>query len=285
MNLVNLLQVSSASALVLAVVHSVTFAIGRRIGRYNVVDVAWGVGFVAMAAVAAVLGHGDPTRRLLLLALVAIWGLRLSWHIQRKTAGKGEDPRYEALLRDATLAGARPHKWVGSPLRRGVPPPACGGVVRKVFLLQAFIGWFVSFPLQLSAVTGPTPEPLTAITVVGVAVWLVGFTFEAVGDRQLRAFKSDPANRGVVMDRGLWAWTRHPNYFGDAAVWWGLWLITINGWLPLATVGSPLLMTYFLVHVSGARLTEELMAGRPGFGEYQERTAFFIPRPPRSAYR
>jgi steroid 5-alpha reductase family enzyme len=271
MNLVNLLQVSGASALVLAVVQSVTFAIGRRIGRYNVVDVAWGVGFVAMAAVAAVLGHGDPTRRLLLLALVAIWALRLSWHIQRKTAGKGEDPRYAALLRDATLA-------LGA-------PPACGGVVRKVFLLQAFIGWFVSFPLQLSAVTGPTPEPLTAITVVGVAVWLVGFTFEAVGDRQLRAFKCDPANRGVVMDRGLWAWTRHPNYFGDAAVWWGLWLITINGWLPLATVGSPLLMTYFLVYVSGARLTEELMAGRPGFGEYRERTAFFIPRPPRSAYR
>jgi steroid 5-alpha reductase family enzyme len=263
MNLVNLLQVSGASALVLAVVHSVTFAIGTRIGRYNVVDVAWGVGFVAIAAVTAVLGHGDPTRRLLLLALVAIWGLRLSWHIQRKTTGKGEDPRYAALLRDATLAQ----------------------VVRKVFLLQAFIGWFVSFPLQLSAVTGPTPEPLTAVTVVGVAVWLVGFTFEAVGDRQLRAFKSDPAHRGVVMDRGLWAWTRHPNYFGDAAVWWGLWLITINGWLPLAAVGSPLLMTYFLVHVSGARLTEKLMTGRPGFDGYQERTAFFFPRPPRSATR
>jgi len=158
-------------------------------------------------------------------------------------------------------------------------------VVRKVFLLQGFITWFVSFPLQLSAVTGPTPKPLTAVTVLGVAVWLVGVTFEAVGDRQLRVFKSDPANRGVVMDRGLWAWTRHPNYFGDATVWWGLWLITINGWLSLATVGSPLLMTYFLVYVTGARLTEKLMAGRPGFAEYQARTAFFFPRPPRSVPR
>ena len=263
MNYLNLLQVSGASVLALAVVHSVTFAIGRRIGRYNVVDGAWGVGFVAIAAVAAALGHGDPTRRWLLLALVAIWGLRLSWHIQRKTAGKGEDPRYAALLRDATLAQ----------------------VVRKVFVLQACITWFVSFPLQLSAVTGPTPKPLTAVTLVGVAVWLVGVTFEAIGDRQLRIFKSDPANRGVVMDRGLWACTRHPNYFGDAAVWWGLWLITINGWLPLATVGSPLLMTYFLVYVTGARLTEKLMAGRPGFDEYRQRTAFFFPRPPRSANR
>jgi steroid 5-alpha reductase family enzyme len=263
MNLANLLEVSGASVLALAVVHSVTFAIGKRIGRYNVVDVAWGVGFVAIAAVAATLGHGDETRRWLLLALVAIWGLRLSWHIQRKTVGKGEDPRYAALLRDATLFQA----------------------VRKVFVLQGFITWFVSFPLQLSAVTGPTPKPLTTVTVLGVAVWLVGVTFEAVGDRQLKVFKSDPANRGVVMDRGLWAWTRHPNYFGDAAVWWGLWLITISGWVSLATVASPLLMTYFLVHVTGARLTEKLMAGRPGFDEYRQRTAFFFPRPPRSASR
>jgi steroid 5-alpha reductase family enzyme len=262
-NLANLLQVSGASVLALAVVHSITFSIGRRIGRYNVVDVAWGVGFVAVTAVAATLGHGDETRRWLLLALVAIWGLRLSWHIQRKTAGKGEDPRYAALLRDATLSQ----------------------VIRKVFVLQAFITWFVSFPVQLSAVRCPTPKSLTSVTVLGVGVWLVGVTFEAVGDRQLKVFKADPANRGVVMDRGLWAWTRHPNYFGDAAVWWGLWLITINGWVSLATVASPLLMTYFLVYVTGARLTEKLMAGRPGFDQYRQRTAFFFPRPPRSAPR
>jgi len=154
-HLTNLAQVAGASVLGLAVVHSVTFAIGRRIGRYNVVDVAWGVGFVAIAAVAATVGHGDPTRRWLLLALVSIWGLRLSWHIQQKTAGKGEDPRYAALLRDASV----------------------GQVLRKVFLLQAVITWFVSFPLQLSAVTGATPRSLTAVTVLGVAVWLLGVTF------------------------------------------------------------------------------------------------------------
>ena len=262
-HLTNLAQVSGGSILALAVVHSVTFAIGRRIGRYNVVDVAWGIGFVAIAAVAAAFGHGDPTRRWLLLALVSIWGLRLSWHIQRKTAGKGEDNRYAALLRDATV----------------------GQVLRKVFLLQASITWFVSLPLQLSAVTGATPKPLAVVTAAGVAVWLVGVTFEAVGDRQLKTFKSDPANRGVVMDRGLWAWTRHPNYFGDAAVWFGLWLITINGWWSLATVGSPLLMAYFLVYVTGARLTEKLMAGRPGFDEYKAQTAFFFPWPPKSRDR
>ncbi|GAB7141987.1 hypothetical protein AWC22_08130 [Mycobacterium riyadhense] len=263
MNETGILVVSAASALALAVVHSVAFVIGRRLGRYNVVDVAWGIGFVAVAAVAAVLGQGDPTRRWLLLALVSIWAVRLSWHMYRKTAGKGEDPRYADLLRGAGL----------------------GQVVRKVFGLQGFLTLFISFPLQLSAVTGPTPRPLLAVTGVGLAVWLAGVIFEAVGDRQLRVFKSDPANRGVVMDRGLWAWTRHPNYFGDACVWWGLWLITINGWVPLITVVSPLLMTYFLVDVSGARLTESYMKGRPGFAEYQERTAYFVPRPPRSARR
>jgi len=258
-----ILVVTGASVVALTVVHSVTFLIGRKIGRYNVVDTAWGIGFIAVAAVAAVIGHGDPVRRWLLLALVTLWGSRLSWHMYRKTAGKGEDPRYVDLLRNATV----------------------GQVVRKVFVLQGFLTLFISFPLQLSAVTGPTPKPLWPVLGVGVLVWLVGVVFEAVGDRQLRTFKSDPANRGVIMDRGLWAWTRHPNYFGDACVWWGLWLITINGWVPLITVVSPLLMTYFLVDVSGARLTERYMKGRPGFAEYQNRTAYFVPRPPRSARR
>ncbi len=253
--------VSGAAVAALLAVHAVTFAIGRRIGRYNVVDVAWGLGFIAVAVVAATLGDGDASRRWLLVALVAIWGLRLSWYIYRRSAGKGEDPRYADLLRGASV----------------------GQAIRKVFLVQAFATWFVSLPLQLSAVIGPTPRHWLAVTLAGVLLWVTGVVFEAVGDRQLRVFKSDPAHHGVVMDRGLWAWTRHPNYFGDACVWWGLWLITIAGWWSLLTVLSPLLMTYFLVHVTGARLTEKYMAGRPGFDEYRARTSFFVPRQPRSA--
>ena len=114
---------------------------------------------------------------------------------------------------------------------------------------------------------GPTPGRCCRYG-VGVALWLVGFTFEAVGDRQLKVFKADPANKGGIMDRGLWSWTRHPNYFGDACVWWGLWLITLNGWPALATVLSPVLMTYFLVYATGARVAEKHMADRPGFREY-----------------
>jgi steroid 5-alpha reductase family enzyme len=261
--IVDFATIAGASVAALLVVHAVTFAIARRIGRYNVVDVAWGLGFIAVTLVAALLGDGDAARRWLLLTLVAIWGLRLSWYIGRRSAGKGEDPRYADLLRDATL----------------------GQVVRKVFLIQGLATWFVALPLQLSAIIGPTPRRLLGVTVAGVLVWVVGVAFEAVGDRQLRSFKSDPVHRGVVMDRGLWAWTRHPNYFGDACVWWGLWLVTITGWWSLATVLSPLLMTYFLVYVTGARLTEKYMKGRPGFDEYRSRTSFFVPRPPRSVQK
>src|ERR1700758_293524 len=223
--IVDFAVVSGASVAALLVLHAVTFAIGRRIGRYNVVDVTWGLGFVAVAALAAILGDGDAIRRWLLLALVAIWGLRLSYYIYQRSAGQGEDRRYADLLRGASV----------------------GQVIRKVFLVQAVATWFISLPLQLSAVLGPTPRRWLGITVVGVLVWVAGFVFEALGDRQLRVFKSDPANQGVLMDRGLWAWTRHPNYFGDACVWWGLWLVTIAAPISLLTVLSPVLLTYFLV--------------------------------------
>lgn len=257
----NFVVVSVASLVIVAAVHGVTFLIGRRIGRYNVVDVAWGVGFVAVAAVAAALGTGDLFRRILLLVLVAVWGLRLAWHMIVKSAGRGEDPRYRDLVRGDFSAGH---------------------VLRKVFVVQAGATWFVALPLQVSAVLGPTPAPLRPLMIAGVALWLIGVLFEAVGDHQLRRFKADPANKGVIMDRGLWAWTRHPNYFGDACVWWGLWLASIADWVSLATVLSVVLMTYFLVYATGARRTEKYMADRPGFAEYRSRTAFFIPKPPRS---
>ena len=260
----NFLLVTLASLAILVLVYGVTFLIGRRIGRYNVVDVAWGASFVTVAAAAAVLGTGDLFRRLLLLALVAAWGLRLAWHMVGKSAGKGEDPRYDNLLKGDLSAVT---------------------VLRKIFLLQAVAAWFISLPLQLSASLGPTPRLLLPILIAGVVVWLVGVLFEAVGDHQLRQFKADPANRGKIMDQGLWAWTRHPNYFGDSAVWWGLWLISIVGWVSLATVLSPVAMAYFLVYATGARLTEKIMADRPGFAEYRTRTSFFVPRPPRSAIR
>jgi steroid 5-alpha reductase family enzyme len=257
---VNLLVVSAASLAAIVMLFAVTFVIGRRIGRYNVVDVAWGLGFVVVAAVAAAVGTGDLLRRLLLFVLVAVWGLRLAWHMYGKSAGKGEDPRYANLLHDDFSAGT---------------------VLKKIFATQAVATWFVSLPLQVSAAAGPTPTALLPVLVLGVATWLLGVVFEALGDHQLKVFKADPAHKGVVMDCGLWSWTRHPNYFGDACVWWGIWLVTLYGWPALATVLSPALMTYFLVWATGARPTEKIMADRPGFREYCSRTSFFVPRPPK----
>ena len=260
-HLVNFVLISVASLAILVLVYGASFLIGRRIGRYNVVDVTWGASFVVVAAVGAAVGSGDHLRRFLLLALVGTWGLRLAWHMVGKSAGKGEDPRYDKLLNGDFSAA---------------------NVLRKVFLTQAAAAWFISLPLQLSASLGPTPAALLPVLGLGVALWLVGVLFEALGDHQLKKFKADPANKGAVMDRGLWAWTRHPNYFGDSAVWFGLWLITLTGWLSLSTVLSPVAMAYFLVYATGARPTERIMADRPGFREYCSRTSFFIPWPPRT---
>ncbi len=258
----NLLVVSAASLAVLVLVQTGAFAVGRRIGRVNVVDVAWGIGFVLVAFVAAVLGDGDAGRRWLLFVLVAVWGVRLSIHMHRKSVGKGEDPRYRDLLERAGGAST-------------------ATVVLRVFAIQGAAQWFVSLPLQVSAVLGVTSGVGTVAVAAGVVLWAVGLTFEAVGDRQMLRFTRDPANRGRIMDRGLWGWTRHPNYFGDACLWWGVWLICASVWPGVLTVLSPILMTYFLVYATGARLLEKSMAARPGYREYQDRTAFFVPRPPR----
>ena len=266
------LTVTLVSLAGLAVLQAATFAVGRRIGRYNVVDVAWGAGFVYVAAVAAALGSGDPVRRVLLLVLVALWGVRLTWHMHRKSAGKGEDPRYTALLNRAGGASV----GNGASDATGIAI-----VVRKIFVTQGAAQWFVSLPIQVSAVAGPTRGLGTVALVAGVVLWVVGFVFEAVGDRQLSRWRGDPANRGRIIDTGLWAWTRHPNYFGDACVWWGLWLICASVWPGALTVASPALMTYFLVYATGARPLERTMSQRPGYRDYQRRTAFFVPRPPR----
>jgi steroid 5-alpha reductase family enzyme len=196
---------------------------------------------------------------LLLLTLVAVWGLRLAWHMHRRNSGKGEDPRYAEMLGR----------------ERGNPTVVA---IRKVYGVQALALWFVSLPIQVSAAAG---AGVPVVAVVGVAVWLLGVAFEAVGDAELAAFKADPDNRGKVMDRGLWSWTRHPNYFGDASVWWGLWLVAASAWPGVLTVLSPVVMTYFLAFATGAKLLERHMAQRPGYAAYQQRTSAFLPRPPR----
>lgn len=245
----------------------------RRLGVVAVVDVAWGAGFVlvalATAGVGTLLGDGSAWRRWLVVAMVAGWGLRLAWHVRSRALGEHggrEDPRYVALLG-------------GSLAEVGM-----ASAVRRVFAVQALAQWLVAVPVMVGAVLGVTWWPVVA---AGVVVWGIGLALETVGDRQLAAYKALPrAGRPPVLDRGLWAWTRHPNYFGDATVWWGVWLAAGlgSGWVAgLATVWCPAIMTFFLVRVTGVRLLERTMMRRPGYPEYAARTSAFVPLPPRRA--
>jgi steroid 5-alpha reductase family enzyme len=236
--------------------------VALRLGRYNVVDVVWGASFVAiaLASFAWSAGHGVPTwRRVLVLALVTIWGARLSIYIGLRSRGKGEDPRYEEML--------------------GTGPNVALRALGIVFLLQAVVAWFISLPVQAAMYIR---SGWTFLAVIGVAVWAVGMFFETVGDAQMNAFRGDPANKGQVMDRGLWRYTRHPNYFGDATVWAGLYLIAAESWVGALTIASPVLMAWFLSFKTGKPLLEKQMARtKPGYADYMARTSGFFPRPPR----
>lgn len=249
-----------------SVVLAATYGASRIAHRHSVIDTAWGLLFAAAAVAAFAVaqsragGHDDPTRRVLLLVLPVLWGLRLAQHIGRRSIGKPEDPRYDALLAKAT--GNRELY-----------------AVRTVYLLQGVLALLISAPILVGAFEG---GPVGALGWLGVAVWVVGVGFEAVGDHQLQAFRDDPANRGTVMDRGLWRYTRHPNYFGDACVWWGIFLIAAERWPGVLTFPAPVVMTLLLTRGSGARILERHMAGRPGWAEYAARTSGFVPLPPRS---
>ena len=237
------------------------FAASRPSRDVSIVDVAWGLAFVDIAWVAAAAAGGDAERTVLMLVLVNVWGLRLAVHIAiRKARAPGEDPRYGAMRE-----------------RHGDRFSLVS--LFTVFLFQALVALVVALPV-FGAMAGTDPG-LGPLAFAGVVLWLVGFIFEAGGDLQLQRFKADPANRGKVMDRGLWRYTRHPNYFGDFAVWWGLYLVALDGgaWW---SVAGPLIMTVLLTRVSGKDLLEKSMSRRPGYCEYVERTSGFIPLPPRS---
>jgi steroid 5-alpha reductase family enzyme len=256
-----------AAALVTVVVaFALTLVVARATGRHSVVDVTWGLGFVAVALVAyllsGVLGTGDAGVRAVVLALVALWGLRLAIYIVWRNRGKGEDPRYAEMLGDDHAPGA-----------------VTATVLRKVYLPQAGVMLVVSLPVLAAMVRTSTVLP---VVLVGAVLWLVGVVCEGVGDAQLAAFKADPANKGRILDTGLWRYTRHPNYFGDACVWWGIFLVAAGHPLALVSVVGPLLMTYLLVNVTGKELTERAMSDRPGYAEYVRRTSGFVPLPPGS---
>jgi steroid 5-alpha reductase family enzyme len=254
----------TGALLALLVLFSLLWLASLWLRNASIVDMWWGPAFVV--AMAAYLGYQAPAHPRAWVALVAtaVWALRLAWHIGRRNVGHGEDPRYRAW-RDQH--GAR--WWWRSYV--------------QVFLLQATVAWIVSWPLY-HAVHGTAPFP-TALDVAGLILFTVGWLVETVGDAQLAAFKRDPANRGQVMDRGLWRYSRHPNYFGEAVLWWGLGLLGASasgGWWGLV---GPALMTFLLLRVSGVAMLERgLVASKPGYAEYVARTSAFVPWPPRTRH-
>lgn len=227
----------------------------------SLIDRFWGPLFVLLAWTWVAVMQSAHARGLVIAMLVSVWGLRLGWHITRRNRGHGEDARYAAMRARSPATFA----WTS---------------LVTVFWLQALLGTVVALPLH-AALRPEAPRALIRLDTLALLLWAVGFAFEAIGDAQLAAFKRDPSNRGRVMDRGLWAWTRHPNYFGDACLWWGFGIFALSTPGSAWTLVGPVLMTVLLRRVSGVTLLESAMAARPGYAEYVARTSAFLPRPPR----
>jgi steroid 5-alpha reductase family enzyme len=239
----------------------VMWLISLALKNSSIVDIFWGTGFVLIAWLTFLLfPEGYLPRKILSVLLVSIWGLRLSIHIFLRNKGKGEDFRYQKWRNEAG-----PSWWYRS--------------FFKVFLLQGILMWIISLPV-VAAQVSPN-GPLSILDYFGVAVWIIGFYFEAAGDFQLAQFKSNPENKGRVLNNGVWKYSRHPNYFGDAFQWWGFFILALSAgyWWTLI---SPVIMTLLLIRVSGVALLEKtLKETKPGYREYVENTSAFIPMPPR----
>ena len=245
--------------LLLASVAGWLFSVVRQ--NVTIVDSLWALFFLLAALTTAALTPQPGPRASLIIVLVAIWAVRLSGYLTWRNWGKPEDHRYQAI-------------------RQRNEPGFAFKSLYLVFVLQAVLAWIIAAPLAAGI---SSPAPLGLLDYAGVALWVFGFLFETIGDWQLARFKANPDNHGKVMDRGLWRFTRHPNYFGEACLWWGYWLIAAaaGGWW---TLFAPLLMSVLLLKVSGVALLEkDISERRPAYRDYIARTNAFIPGPRRTA--
>jgi steroid 5-alpha reductase family enzyme len=249
------------AAITISCVMVATWLVSLVLKNASIVDIVWGLGFVITSWVLALTIDGDSTRQILLAVMVGAWGLRLGGYLAKRNIGHGEDWRYKAMRKKK---GAR------------------FGLISlvTVFGLQGVLMWVVSLPVMFGN-SDATPG-VGPLAVIGVMVWAVGLSFEAVGDWQLAKFKKDPNNAGKVMQTGLWSLTRHPNYFGDALLWWGIGIVGAETGTGVVGFIGPVVMTVFLLRVSGVPMLERsLMKRREGYAEYAARTSAFIPRPPK----
>ena len=257
--------VTAVAAAAMAVLFVGLWAISVRVRDVSIIDPVWGPAFVVVALVCLIVGDAHfgagSARRWLLLAMTAVWGLRLGGYLLARKLGDREEDRRYAEMRE----------------RRGAA--FVGWSLVAIFGSQGLLVLIVSLPLQVAA---ERHTSLSWVVVVGVVVYLVGLFFEGVGDEQLRRFKARSDSQGQVMDRGLWRYTRHPNYFGDFCVWWGIWIVALGAGETWWTVIGPLVMSFLLIKGSGAALLEKSIGDRrPKYADYIARTSGFFPLPPR----
>lgn len=255
------------NAALLASVMLSLWLVAVRIGDVSFIDAVWAFGMALLAA-ASWAQLGDPGDRASLIAgMTLLWGLRLGIHLFIRWRRNGEDPRYAKILRKAKAEGR-----------------FASAALTKIFGGQALLLFITCLPAQLGILASGAPAVIGPLAVVGVAIWFIGMLFETIGDWQLNRFRADPANKGNVLDSGLWRYTRHPNYFGDACVWWGIWLVAAEaGWgVALASLAGPLFLTFTLTRWSGKPLLEKaLVKSRPDYAAYVERASGFFPLPPK----
>ena len=252
------IQIYLQALLIIMIMMSVLWIISIPLKNVSIVDLFWGFGFVVAGFIYFLKADGFDIRKILLVTMVSIWGLRLSIYLAWRNIGRGEDYRYQKFRKEY---GEHRYWWIS---------------FFQTFLLQGILMWLISAPL-LGAQYYKGDNALHMLDYLGVFIWLVGFIFEAGGDIQLARFKANPANKGKVMNRGFWHYTRHPNYFGDAAVWCGYALVCISAGSYLPVLGA-ILMVAFIIKVSGVALLEKtLKVTKPEYKDYIEKTSAFIP--------
>lgn len=234
------------------------FAISIIKKRNDVADIAWGLGFILLAWASLFLS-GFSLKSLLVDSLVTVWGLRLALHIYKRNKGKSEDSRYLEWRKS----------WKNFYLRSYL----------QVFMLQGMLLFLISLPVVF--VNRSVSGGFGIVEIIGILVWIFGFYFESTADRQLKNFISNPANRGKLMDKGFWRYSRHPNYFGEVTQWWGIFIVAISLPGSFFTIIGPLVITTLILFVSGVPILEKKYAGRSDFEEYKKHTSVFFPLPPR----
>jgi len=256
----NFLELAKLTGMVILFLMIALWLMSLLIKNASIVDIFWGIGFIIITWIAFNKAAGYLPRKQLITTLVTVWGLRLALHIGVRNWGKPEDFRY-AKWREENGS----HWWWIS--------------FFQVFLLQGILMWIISLPL-IAAQTSGFPAILTPLDFIGASFWTLGMMLESVADSQLRRFKSDPNNRGKILTTGLWKFSRHPNYFGEAVTWWGYYLIAFASgyWW---TIFSPIIMTYLLTKVSGVAMLERSMQLKPGYEKYIQKTNAFFPWFPR----